>query len=167
MFWIHHRCFLGIFPKFSRKTLWRTILNNCFWTFQWGIQNSLKSLWSSVSAKIVIGFYPFTVLQESCILDVWLDSNSTSASILQRNSPRIKSVRIRNYSGRHFPTFGLNTERYSVSLRIQSECVKMQTRITPNTDTFYAVSPSSLNLSAFKDRWVLSWNCQKNQLVEN
>ena len=43
----------------------------------------------------------------------------------------------------HFPTFGLNTERYGVSLRIQSECGKMQgkmrTRITPYTDTFYAV----------------------------
>ena len=38
-----------------------------------------------------------------------------------------------------FPACGLNTERYFVSLRIQSECGKMQTRITPNTDTFYAV----------------------------
>ena len=27
-----------------------------------------------------------------------------------------------------------------VSLRIQSECGKLRTRITPNTDTFYAVS---------------------------
>ena len=33
----------------------------------------------------------------------------------------------------------LNTERYEVSLRIQSECRKMRTRITPNMDTFYAV----------------------------
>ena len=31
-------------------------------------------------------------------------------------------------------------ERYRVSLRIQSECRKTWTRITPNTDTFYAVS---------------------------
>ena len=51
----------------------------------------------------------------------------------------IKSVRIWNYSGPHFPAFGLNTERYSVSLRIQLECEKMRTRITPNTDTFHAV----------------------------
>ena len=34
------------------------------------------------------------------------------------------------------PLFGLNTERYGVPLRIQSECGKMRTRITPNTDTF-------------------------------
>ena len=29
----------------------------------------------------------------------------------------VKSVRIRDYSGPHFPTFGLNTERYSVRMR--------------------------------------------------
>ena len=30
-------------------------------------------------------------------------------------------------------------ERYAVSLRIQSECGKIRTRITPNTDSFNAV----------------------------
>ena len=48
-----------------------------------------------------------------------------------------KSVRIRSYSGPHFPSFGLNTERYGVSLPIHSECGKMRSRIIPNTDTFY------------------------------
>ena len=47
----------------------------------------------------------------------------------------VKKVRIRSYSGPYFPAFALNAKRYSVSLRIQSECRKMQTRITPNTDT--------------------------------
>ena len=51
----------------------------------------------------------------------------------------VKSVRIRSCSGPHFPIFGLNMERYGVSLRIQSEYRKMQTRVTPNTDTFYTV----------------------------
>ena len=32
-------------------------------------------------------------------------------------------------SGPYFPVFGLNTERYSVSLRIQPECVTIRTRI--------------------------------------
>ena len=50
-----------------------------------------------------------------------------------------KSVRIRSFSGPYFPAFGLNTERYGVSVRIQSECGKIRTRKTPNTDTFYAV----------------------------
>ena len=40
---------------------------------------------------------------------------------------------------RNFPAFVLNTERYEVSLRIQSKCGKMRTRISPNRDTFYAV----------------------------
>ena len=51
----------------------------------------------------------------------------------------MKSVRIQSYSGPHFPSIGLNTERYSVSLGIQSECGKVRTRITPNADTFYVV----------------------------
>ena len=32
------------------------------------------------------------------------------------------------FSGPYFPAFGLNTERYLLSLRIQSECGKMRTR---------------------------------------
>ena len=51
----------------------------------------------------------------------------------------VKKVSIWSYSGPHFPAFGLNTERYSVSIRIQSEFGKIRTRITLNTDTFYAV----------------------------
>ena len=55
----------------------------------------------------------------------------------------VKSVRMRSYSGSHFHAFGLNTERYEVSLRIQSECGKIRTTITPNTDTFHAVENSN------------------------
>ena len=51
----------------------------------------------------------------------------------------VKSVHIRSFSGPYFPAFGLNTERYGVSLPIQSECGKIRTRKTPNTDTFQAV----------------------------
>ena len=51
----------------------------------------------------------------------------------------VESIFIRSYSGPYFPGFGLNRERYSTSLRIQSEYGKMQIIITPNTDTFYAV----------------------------
>ena len=51
----------------------------------------------------------------------------------------VKSVRIHSYSGPYFPAFGLNMDRYRLSLRIQSECGKIRTIITPNVDTFYAV----------------------------
>ena len=56
----------------------------------------------------------------------------------------MKSVRIRSYSGPHFSAFGLNTERYCVSLHIQSKCGKMPTRKTPNTDLFYAVKANTI-----------------------
>ena len=51
----------------------------------------------------------------------------------------VKCVHIRSYSGLYFPAFALNTERCGVCFLIQSECGKVRTRITPNTDTFYAV----------------------------
>ena len=53
---------------------------------------------------------------------------------------RVKSVRIRSYSGPYFPAFGLNTERNFLSLCIQSKCAKMRIGITLNRDTFYAVN---------------------------
>ena len=51
----------------------------------------------------------------------------------------VNSNRIWSYSGPHFPAFGLNTDRDGVSLLIQSECGKMRTRITSNTDTLHAL----------------------------
>ena len=56
----------------------------------------------------------------------------------------MKNVRIESFPGPCFPAFGLNTERYRVSLRFQSECGKIWTRKTPNTDTFYAVLDTPL-----------------------
>ena len=49
----------------------------------------------------------------------------------------VKTICIWSYSGPHFSTFGLNTERYRLSLRIHSECEKIRTRITPSTNTFH------------------------------
>ena len=59
--------------------------------------------------------------------------------ILIRKIHFVKTVGIRSYSRPCLPAFGLNTERYSISLRIQSKCGNMRTRITPNKDTFCAV----------------------------
>ena len=56
------------------------------------------------------------------------------------------NVTIRVKVATYFPAFGLNTERYGVSLHLKSECWKMRTRRTPNTDTFHAVT---LNLLSF------------------
>ena len=43
------------------------------------------------------------------------------------------------FSDPYFPAFGLNTERYFVSLRIQSECGKIRTR---KNSVFGHFSPS-------------------------
>ena len=56
----------------------------------------------------------------------------------------IKGVRIRSFSGWYSPAFGLNMEVYSVNLCIQSECGKIRSRKTPNTDTFHALSATFL-----------------------
>ena len=64
----------------------------------------------------------------------------------------VKSVRIRSYSGPHFPAFGLNTERYEVSHRIQLKFGKMVTRKTPNTDTFHAFRSKDLQTQKM-------WSC--------
>ena len=48
----------------------------------------------------------------------------------------VTNFRIRSVSGPHFPAIRLNTEIQGVSLHIQSECGKIRTRKTPNTDTF-------------------------------
>ena len=66
--------------------------------------------------------------------------------IRRRNGKSLKDYLVRAIlhcvKGVHIWSFsGLNMERYFVSLHIQSECEKMRTRITPNTDTFYAVLP--------------------------
>ena len=63
----------------------------------------------------------------------------------------MKSVRIRSYSGPYFPTVGMNTQRYSVSFRIQFECEKKRARITPNTYTFYAVIISYFRFKIVSD----------------
>ena len=50
----------------------------------------------------------------------------------------MKSVRIQSLSGSYFSAFGLNTERYGVSVCIQSKCGNKRSRKTPSTDTSYA-----------------------------
>ena len=64
------------------------------------------------------------------------------------------------YSGPYFPAYGLKIERYRVLFRIQSKYGKMRARITPNTDTSYAVQVVQLNIvkvikSFAADIWML------------
>ena len=54
----------------------------------------------------------------------------------------MKNVSIGSNSGPYFPPFELNTKRYSPHLSVfspKSACGKIQTRKTPNTDTFHSL----------------------------
>ena len=97
-------------------------------------------------AKIVNDWKPSIIIAKLSILDVWQGSplklyKTRKALFFTQHC--VKIVHIRSYSGAYSPAFGLNTERYGVSLRIQSKCGKMWTGITPNTDTFHVVQNSS------------------------
>ena len=75
-------------------------------------------------------------------LDWKLMSSQMFSKVFVTTTLQVHYVRgacIWSFSSPYFPVFGLNTE-YSVSHRIHSECEKIRTRKTPNTDTFYAVN---------------------------
>ena len=68
----------------------------------------------------------------------------------------MKSVPTRRFSGLHFPAFRLNTDIYSVSLRIQSEYAKIRTRKTPNANNFHVTYVTIFILIRVKKNW--KWN---------
>ena len=82
-------------------------------------------------------------------------------------SPGVKSVRILSYYGPHFLVFGLNSKNNEVSLHIQSECGKMRSRITPNTDMFNAVSVNHDILKLFTSMLRIKKVPEKNKTVNN
>ena len=63
-------------------------------------------------------------MSEALIEGLTLPVNILAFSLMSLvgTSYYVKGVRIRSCSGPHFPASRLNTERYSVSLRIQFEC---------------------------------------------
>ena len=120
------------------------------------LSTKFDTVWLSKDARltIIIGLFLFHChkWQWIVIFQLTKTSNTSGVSSLSDLSHMpvtsnkvvhnhcVKSVLIRSYSGPYFSGFGLNTERYSVSLRTQSECGKMWTRITPNMDTFNTVN---------------------------
>ena len=102
----------------------------------------------------------------------YLRQKCTREKVEAERNHCVKSVRIRSYSGRYFPAFGLNTERYGVSLCIQSECGKMRTRIAPNMDTSYAanvkylVSCSNHCLMDYRLKLMVDKPCMKNVKIQ-
>ena len=95
----------------------------------------------------LICFQPSTVIffstKNNCKLRGWKKTTFRCwppSEVIRAKVPYcVENVRVWSYSGPYFPAFPLKTERYSVSLCIQSKCGKIRTRITPNMDTFHAV----------------------------
>ena len=74
------------------------------------------------------------------LIQNFLVTNESKLNVKKiQNEHCAKNTRIRSFSGPYFPAFGLKTERYFVSLHIQSECGEIRTRKSSNTDTFHAV----------------------------
>ena len=71
-----------------------------------------------------------------------LSETATDRLVLKHHY--VKIVRIRNFSGPYFTAFGLNTERYYITLCIQSKYRKIWTRKTPDTGTFHAVHKTKI-----------------------
>ena len=97
-----------------------------------GIIQFFKTFWLvTLSNKNEPRIFPERL---SCVqFTSWVQGGGGEREALRKKCP------FPSYSGSYLPAFGLSTERYGVSLRIQSECGKIRTRITPNTDTFHAV----------------------------
>ena len=79
-------------------------------------------------------------LRLNIYVNVYTHLNTNNKNLQCTSNHCVKNVRIQSFSGPYFPAFELISERYSVPLCIQSECRKIRTRKTPNTDAFYTVS---------------------------
>ena len=81
----------------------------------------LSQIWSIFRKKLTLQSFKSFLIKNLGIMghgiQIW---NFAHYQILE-NIHCVKSVPIQSYSGPHFPVFGLNTERYGVSLRVQYE----------------------------------------------
>ena len=78
----------------------------------------------------------------------------------------MKNVRIRRFSSQYFPVFVLSTEIYRVNLPIQSQCEKIWTRKTTNTDILYAVLTVKIYWW-WRQSWLYTANeSQANHLIK-
>ena len=89
--------------------------------------NFLKSKWR----RLVTLLASLTEMATNFLYKGFLEDSNTAWKVSKYG----------DFSGPYFPAFGLNTERYGVSLRIQSEYGKIWTRKTPYFDNFHTVKP--------------------------
>ena len=93
----------------------------------------------------------FLDLRVNCINAITVFSICTE-NYCARSKYRPSKVRIRSYYGPYFPRIRPDTDRYSVSLCIQSKCGKIRTRITATTDIFYEMKFKYVNILSYVDQ---------------
>ena len=76
------------------------------------------------------------------VYPIFANSSWLEIKFIQFENGNKKFVFLSREKYPYFLAVRLNTERYGVCLHIQSECGKIRTRKTPNTDTFNAVLKS-------------------------
>ena len=86
---------------------------------------------ANVNTIFILYFHQFN----KCFNNLKVHVSRCPRAPLQIEKHCMKRVHILNFSGSYFPAFGLNMDRYGVSLRIQSERGKIWTRKTPNNLT--------------------------------
>ena len=99
-----------------------------------GIEHA-DSAYGVCSSLLIIRFIFIRLSAKQTSYKVWWLQNAEKA--LRKKCPYLELFWSVFFP--HFPVFGLNAERYSHSVQIRENAGKMWTRITPNTDTFYAV----------------------------
>ena len=95
--------------------------------------------WNFMAKKSLhlINYTAFVI--QLTINQMLIDCNGTRSHnhLVRKRSTAWKVSKYGVFSGPYFPVFGLNKERYSVSLRIQSECgKKTDWKKTPNLTLF-------------------------------
>ena len=125
-------------------------------------------------------FFAYYIRGYCCIYFYFCNDFSLDSYIEQNYIIRcVKCFCIRSYSSLYFSAFGLNTTKYEVSLRIQSECEKIWTRIIQTLFTQWSCSsiwftpdfffrPISVGLpkwSTPQNRYMACWTNQILKLI--
>ena len=142
------RCFVPLQEEGEVLTCWY----NSVVTFSMILKWAMISLFLDSTSSI----QPFHTNVSMCfkyihckILERTEINGNTDAKLIEVLYLLQSTPCIQNFSLLYFPVLGLNTKRYSVSLRIQLECGKIRTRKTPNMDTSDAVVIRTIFRQAF------------------
>ena len=78
----------------------------------------------------------------------------------------VKSIRIRGYSGTHFPAFGLNTERYSLFSRNAGKCGPGQLHIRTLFEQCLQGKLCESSIVAFKNSYIRNTGYHRSSAIK-